>query len=72
MKFEIHFKLRVPADSSIPGVYDSEIRRFYRYVARISPGSYNYKPSKVRLIKRRIMSSLCVQGGSMEEERVGG
>lgn len=55
MKFQRHFKLRILTDSSIPGVYDSEIRRFYRYVARIS--STPDKTRKLRQLKRRILSS---------------
>ena len=69
MKFQRHFKLRVLTGSLIPGVYDSEIRRFYRYVARISPTPDKFH--KLRLIKRRIMLSSYALGGGMEKERVG-
>jgi hypothetical protein len=55
MKFQRYFKLRILTDSPVPGVYDSEIRRFYRYVARIAKTPD--KTRKLRVIKRRILSS---------------
>lgn len=57
MRFQRHFKLRILTDSPIIGIYEAEIRRFYRYVLRISPTPE--KGRKLRQIKRRILSSQC-------------
>jgi hypothetical protein len=55
MRYERRFTPHIHPDAS-ESAYDAEIRRFKRYIVSIS---LPRKADKLRLIKRRIMSSQC-------------
>lgn len=64
--FEVSFKVRLSCLDSLQAL-DSEIRRFSRYVARLS--LMDYKKRKLRNIKRRILSSRRETRGTQWKKR---